>query len=63
MTIHIGSIVRCIEAPDYLCGAVSKFSEYVVNAVKSEHNAVYLKILGDDDRGHWLLTDLFERHL
>jgi hypothetical protein len=56
-----GDLALCIEKPDYLqvLQGFSKDKEYVVNAVKREHNAIYLQILGEDDHGHWLLQDMF----
>lgn len=56
-----GDIVRCVEAPDYLGRHISVGSKYVVNQVVTAHGANYLRILGDDDRGHVLLNSLFER--
>lgn len=56
-----GDIVICVHAPDYLEREISTRVQYVVNSVMtvSETGAIYYKILGNDNHGHWLLSSLF----
>lgn len=55
---QLGQIVKCVEKPGYLDG-FSRGKEYVVCGIEKHNEATYIKILGDDDRGHTLLCKMF----
>jgi hypothetical protein len=60
MPFKAGDTVECVERPGCLAAELTRGKKYVVCEVKlSEHDHEYLLILGDDERGHMLLSGMF----
>lgn len=54
-----GDIVECVEKPGWL-DFITRGKTYVVcDTMRTEAGWHYVKILGDDDRGYFLASDMF----
>lgn len=53
-----GDLVECVEKPGYLDG-FSRGGRYIVCRTSVSSGWNYITILGEDDRGHSLLEDMF----
>lgn len=56
--INVGDLIICVVSNP---GTVTKGQEYVACGVKDIRRVQYVRVLGDDDRGHWLIWDLFQK--
>lgn len=56
--MRVGGIVKCVEKPDYIHG-ITRMGKYVVVAIEQHYGHDYIKILGDDNRGHTFLSTMF----